>query len=177
MRWLGAGVRALQPFTIRLETPDMSLLAHFARFVAPALGCVSLAIVPTDGMAGEGTHAPALTAWLARYETAWETRNADLAASLFTTDATYHEMPFEAPIVGQKGIRDYWARVTADQRDIDFKSRPIVASDRTGVAEWTATFRSESSGATIELNGVFVLEFDDAGRCTSLREWWHVRQR
>ena len=116
-------------------------------------------------------------AWLARYGAAWETRDADAAAALFTADATYHEMPFDAPISGLDGIRDYWARVTADQREIHFNARPIVVSGNTGVAEWTANFRLESSGATIELNGVFVLEFDATGRCTSLREWWHVRTR
>ncbi|HET7204790.1 MAG TPA: nuclear transport factor 2 family protein [Steroidobacteraceae bacterium] len=115
--------------------------------------------------------------WLARYRAAWESRDPEAAAALFSADATYHEMPFDAPIVGLDGIRNYWARVTADQRDVRFRSRPVVVSGNAGIAEWTATFRRESSGATIELNGVFILEFDAAGRCTSLREWWHVRQR
>lgn len=123
------------------------------------------------------TSATDLDAWLARYKSAWEGRDAAHAASLFSAGATYHEMPFDAPIVGQDAIRDYWARVTADQRDIDFRARPIATSGHTGIAEWSATFRSEGSGATIELNGVFVLDFDAAGLCTRLREWWHVRQR
>jgi len=119
----------------------------------------------------------ALEAWLARYGQAWESRDADKAAALFTPEATYHEMPFDAPLEGAAKIREYWARVTADQRDIDFSSKPIMVDANNGVAEWSATFRTGSTGATIELNGVFVLEFDDAGRCTSLREWWHVRQK
>jgi hypothetical protein len=36
---------------------------------------------------------------------------------------------------------------------------------------------SHRMGGANELNSVFVLQFDDAGRCTSLREWWHVRQK
>lgn len=126
--------------------------------------------------AGTGSTA-GLEAWLARYGAAWEARDAEAAAALFTAKATYHEMPFDAPMVGLDGIRDYWRRVTADQRDIHFRARPIVVSGNTAVAEWGATFRVESSGATIDLDGVFILEFDSAGRCTSLREWWHVRQR
>lgn len=127
-------------------------------------------------MAGQATIA-GLEGWLGRYEVAWESRDAGLAASLFTADATYHEMPFDAPLAGRDAIRDYWLRVTADQRDIDFRARPIAVSGNTGIAEWTATFRLASSGATIDLNGVFVLAFDAAGLCTALREWWHVRQR
>lgn len=138
---------------------------------------LACALLPTGrAMAADLTTA-ALEAWLARYGDAWESRDADKAAALFTPEATYHEMPFDAPIEGAAKIREYWARVTADQRDVDFSARPIMVDGDAGVAEWSARFRTASTGATIELNGVFVLEFDDAGRCTSLREWWHVRQK
>jgi uncharacterized protein (TIGR02246 family) len=146
---------------------------------AHALVLVLLACVTSVGeraVAADLTTA-ALVDWLARYEAAWETRDGNKAAALFTPDATYHEVPFDAPIVGADKIREYWSRVTADQRDIDFAAKPIMVDDDTGVAEWTARFRTESTGATIELNGVFVLTFDAAGRCTALREWWHVRQK
>ena len=144
-----------------------------------ALLMVLLACLVSTGhraVAADLTRA-ALEDWLARYEVAWETRDADKAAALFTPEATYHEVPFDAPIEGAGKIREYWSRVTADQRDVDFSARPIIVDEDTGVAEWSATFRTASTGATIELNGVFVLKFDAAGRCTSLREWWHVRQK
>lgn len=118
-----------------------------------------------------------LAAWLGRYGAAWETRDPDAAASLFTAGATYQETPFDAPMLGHAGIREYWARVTAEQRDVAFQAKPLAVSGGTGIAEWKATFRLASSGATIDLDGVFLLAFDDAGLCTSLREWWHVRQR
>jgi hypothetical protein len=127
-------------------------------------------------------NAPALTvarleAWLARYGQAWESRDADLAAGLFGAEASYQETPYDAPMAGRGAIGDYWRRVTDDQRDVAFRGRPIAVSGDTGIAEWGATFRTASTGATIELNGVFVLAFDATGLCTSLREWWHVRQR
>ena len=146
---------------------------------ARALILVLLACASSAG--GQAVAAELTTAtledWLGRYEVAWETRDANKAAALFTPDATYHEMPFDAPLEGAEKIREYWSRVTADQRDIDFSAKPIMVDDDTGVAEWTATFRTASTGAAIELNGVFVLTFDAAGRCTALREWWHVRQK
>jgi len=117
----------------------------------------------------------ALEKWLAGYERAWESRDAAGAAELFTPTAAYHEMPFEAPKVGQAGIREYWSAVTADQRDIDFKSQVVAVNGQTGVAHWSATFTTASTGAHVELDGVFVLAFDASGRCSDLREWWHLR--
>jgi ketosteroid isomerase-like protein len=117
----------------------------------------------------------ALEKWLAGYELAWESRDAARAAELFTPNASYHEMPFEAPKAAQAGIREYWSSVTADQRDIDFKSQIVAVNGQTGVAHWSATFTAASTGARVELDGVFVLTFDASGRCSELREWWHLR--
>jgi hypothetical protein len=117
----------------------------------------------------------ALEAWLARYKEAWVERDPARAAALFTQDAAYHEMPFDAPKAGRSGIRDYWATVTADQRDIDFTSSVVAVSGSTGIARWAARLKSASSGMRIELDGIFLLTFDDAGLCSELREWWHVK--
>jgi len=145
--------------------------------------CVLRSVAAAGLIAGFAANAPAQTltqpkleAWLKSYEQAWEMRDADLAARIFTSDATYRETPFEAPKAGRAGIREYWAGVTADQRDVQFESNVIAVNGNTGVAHWSAKFRLASSGATVELDGVFVLELDANGLCTSLREWWHIRE-
>jgi hypothetical protein len=116
-----------------------------------------------------------LEAWLTRYEQAWEQRDPAQAAALFTDRAPYHEMPFDAPKEGRAGIRDYWATVTADQRNVDFKSQVVAVNGETGVARWSASLTSAASGTRVELDGVFILKFDRSGLCSELREWWHVR--
>jgi uncharacterized protein (TIGR02246 family) len=117
----------------------------------------------------------ALDAWLKNYEQAWESRDAERAAALFTENARYHEQPFDPPKPGRKGIRDYWTTVTADQRDIDFTFDIIAVNGSTGIARWAASLVSASSGVRVQLDGVFVLTFDASGLCSELREWWHVR--
>jgi ketosteroid isomerase-like protein len=128
----------------------------------------------TGGVAAKPPTVESLGAWLERYGAAWEARDAAAAGRLFTADANYFEMPFAAPKKGRAGIEEYWRGVTADQRDIQFESQAISVSGNKGVAHWSAKFRLQST-ATIELDGVFVLEFDASGACSSLREWWHVR--
>jgi uncharacterized protein (TIGR02246 family) len=131
------------------------------------------AVILANGAAcAQNLNSDALQSWLARYERAWETRDASLAADLFTENASYHEMPFDDPMIGRAAIRDYWARVTADQRDVQFESQVLAVDGNTGVAHWHADFKLESNGATVTLDGVFVLTFDAAGRVQSLREWW-----
>jgi hypothetical protein len=143
---------------------------------AAALGCLTVLVAsgPTPAAAADLTRA-ALEGWLQRYEQAWESRDPAQAAELFTADATYRETPFAEPFRGRAAVRDYWASVTADQRDVDFEYDVIATSGSTGVAHWSATFTQPSSGAKVALDGVFVLELDAEGRlCRSLREWWHL---
>jgi ketosteroid isomerase-like protein len=117
----------------------------------------------------------ALATWLSGYEAAWEQRDAAAAAQLFTADADYHETAYADPFRGRDGIRAYWASVTADQQDIDFESSIVAINGNTGVARWSARLTNASSGAPVELDGVFVLVFDAGGLCSELREWWFVR--
>ena len=116
-----------------------------------------------------------LQGWLDRYGEAWVSRDADAAAALFSADADYFETPYADAFHGRDGIRGYWSTVTADQRDIEFDAQVLAVDGNVGVAEWSATFVSASTGESIGLDGVFVLEFDADGMCTTLREWWFLR--
>lgn len=117
----------------------------------------------------------ALDSWLQSYGAAWEGRDGTAAAELFTLDALYQETPHAEPLRGRTAIAGYWATVTADQADIEFDFDILAVSGRTGIAEWSARFRSISGDVPVELKGVFVLEFAEDGLVSSLREWWHVR--
>ncbi len=114
-----------------------------------------------------------LEAWLAAYGRAWETRDADAVAELFAEGATYQETPFSEPMRGRAAIRDYWNRaVVRYQREPRFSFEILSLEGRRALAHWRGTFNRASNGARVDLDGVFLLEFDGARRCSALREWW-----
>ncbi|MEJ8571022.1 nuclear transport factor 2 family protein [Microbaculum marinum] len=128
-----------------------------------------------DGQGGPQLDRAQVEAWLAAYGTAWVERDADKAAALFSKDATYHEKAFEPVMTGQDAIRDYWQTVTADQRDITFRSTLWSVSDTVAIAHWAAELTLASAGKQARLDGVFHLTFatgSDPLVCTALREWW-----
>jgi hypothetical protein len=114
--------------------------------------------------------------WLERYGRAWSERDPDAAARLFSETATYHETPFDPPAVGRDAIRLYWADVPLTQADISFRGRILAVAGQTAIAAWKATFTRRHTGAQVELDGIFLLRFDDRGLCDELREWWHRRE-
>jgi ketosteroid isomerase-like protein len=116
-----------------------------------------------------------LSNWLDAYGNAWETRDADAAARIFSADATYQVTPYEEPHRGQEGVHKYWAGVTENQRNVQFDYEAISVSGNTGIAHWSAMFDVAPDGPKLELNGIFVLEFDESGKVRQLREWWHLK--
>lgn len=119
-------------------------------------------------------HASDVKDFLAKYKKAWETRDADLAAGLFTRDARYKENPFGEPIVGREAIHDYWKAATARQEDIHFNASNSFHVGYIVVAEWTCTYRDRSSGAQRELAGMFFADFYGK-QIRAFREYWHSR--
>lgn len=112
--------------------------------------------------------------WLDAYGRAWQTGDAKAVMTLFAPGASYHETPFDPPLVGLDAIHDYWkAGAGQSQADVVFTYEPLSVTGDGGVAHWTATFVRVPSGAAVRLDGVLVARFDAAGRCTEFREWWH----
>jgi ketosteroid isomerase-like protein len=114
-----------------------------------------------------------LEKWLDSYGRAWENRDPEAAAALFSQDVSYFETPFGEPARGRDGVRDYWANATRNQADISFSYAIVSVTGRQGIARWSARITRVSTSITVTLDGIFLLEFDDGGLCRELREWWH----
>lgn len=114
-----------------------------------------------------------VTGWLRALGDAWERRDPEAAAALFTDDATYSTDPFTPPRRGRPAVRAYWAGEVAGQRDVRVRfGEPVVSGDR-AVAEWWATLRDDGADpAGSTLAGIVVLRFAADGRCAALREYW-----
>lgn len=145
------------------------LMAAFA-----TISCSAEQSVATQSGSAEISEAD-FAAWLDGYKEAWETRDAAKAGALFTEDATYQDMPFNDAMNGRAAIEEYWSGVTADQRDVRFTYEVLTCDGDECLARWHAAFSSASSGAAIELDGVFLIAFADGRTAKSLKEWWHVQ--
>jgi ketosteroid isomerase-like protein len=117
-----------------------------------------------------------LDGWLRDYGAAWEARDGELAAALFTEDGVYCWGPYETPIEGRAAIRDRWSRATGGQRDVAFRHELLGIDGDRGFARWWSAFTDSDTGERVELDGVFVLDFAGDGLCGQLQEWWLARE-
>lgn len=119
---------------------------------------------------------PDFDGWLRRYGAAWETRDPEAAAALFSADARYHWTPFQEPKRGPEEIAAAWREATDRQRNVRFSHEILAVAGATGLARWH-TRLERSTGRRVELDGVLLAEFGDDGLCRLFREWWHSSER
>ncbi len=158
-----------------MKTSRQSARSAVLTAIAALTAVFCLAAQPASAETKAAVTTQDFAAWLDGYKEAWETRDAAKAGALFTADATYHENPFEDEMQGRAAIEEYWAGVTADQRDVAFTYEVLTCYEDKCLAQWHAAFTSASGGAAIELDGVFLCAFADAKTVKSLKEWWHLK--
>lgn len=117
-----------------------------------------------------------LSGWLEGYGGAWEAGDPEAAAGLFTDDATYRETPFEEPMRGSAGHLELLGGGPPDPAGRALRLRGAGGGGEPRGGRWWASFVRVPGGVRVDLDGIFVLMFDQDGQCTSLEEWWHGRE-
>jgi len=117
-----------------------------------------------------------VTAWLDAYVHAWKTYDPRAIGDLFSENATYAYDPFSEPIRGRAAIVASWVEQPDTPGTYDGHYEPIlIEGHRAVINGWSRYFEQDGSTLRAEWNNIFVLRFDDEGRCTEYREWYMQR--
>ena len=122
-------------------------------------------------------HRDRLGSWLQRFGRAWEDRDSDLAAALFSDDGSYRETPFEEAVRGAHEIRSYWSKLPEARGDIRFTFEILAVTEQWGIAHWHGSYTRVDGTTRLELDGILLVSLADDGRCRDFREWSISRQR
>ena len=108
--------------------------------------------------------------WLDAYVEAWRTYDADLIGALFSEDASYAYTPWDTPTRGREAIVTEWLANQDAPGSWEAEYHPLIVSDAGVVARGQTRY---ADGNVYE--NLWLLEFDDAGRCTSYVDWYMKR--
>ena len=107
--------------------------------------------------------------WVAAYEAAWRSAGTDALRSFFAEGARYLHSPYSEAIVGLAAIAQMW-EAEREGPDEVFKLETSVVA----VEGDTAIVRAQvfyGDPVRQEYRDLWVVQFDDAGRCISFEEW------
>jgi hypothetical protein len=109
--------------------------------------------------------------WIQAMGAAWEARDKNSFAQLFTENAHYYWTPFDQVLAGRDQIGGAVGQAFANQQNIKFRYNVIDWSDRAGTAHWRCTF--DRDGKQIIVDGILRAIIDEDGFCEEFKEWWH----
>jgi ketosteroid isomerase-like protein len=119
-----------------------------------------------------------VAAWLGAYVRAWETYDPDAIGALFAEDATYVYYPFEEPVRGRIGIVASWLENKDAPGTYEGRYELVAIEGDLAVAQGRSRYYKDSSKGEVvrEYDNLFLIRFDDQGRCRSIREWYMGRR-
>ncbi len=116
-----------------------------------------------------------VSAWLDAYVHAWKTYDPQAIGALFSDQATYAYDPFNKPVRGRAAIVAFWLEDRDDPGTYDGHYEPIMIEVNRAVTNGRSLYYKQDGSISAEWDNIFVLRFDDEGRCVEYREWYMKR--
>lgn len=92
---------------------------------------------------------------------------------LYSPDVLYYWTPFDEPKRGLEEITAASHEASSRQEKIEFSYEVLAVKGNRGWARWSCSFVRVSTRRKVHIDGILQSTFDDDGRCTEFREWWH----
>lgn len=119
-----------------------------------------------------------VTRWLERYVAAWRSYEPDDIRALFSEDAVYRYHPWdEAPeaVEGREAIVASWLAEPDAPAAWEASYRPWVVEGDRAAAVGVSRYRATDVEPEAVYHNVFLLRFDEEGRCAEFVELYMLR--
>ncbi|BCJ54441.1 hypothetical protein Asp14428_59160 [Actinoplanes sp. NBRC 14428] len=114
------------------------------------------------------TNLDAVTAWVDRYRTAWESNDPEDIGGLFAEDAAYFTEPWAEPWRGRDAIVAGWLEHRDEPGTTTFEWHPLIITDDLAIIEATTHYTSPPR----TYSNMWVLRLDIGGQARQFTEWW-----
>lgn len=108
-----------------------------------------------------------VTRWIDAYVDAWRSNDPESIAALFTEDATYAYHPWDEPLQGRETIVADWLSEPDEPESWEAEYRPLLVHDDRSIVTGITRYADGKTYANL-----FVIDFDDEGRCRAFTEWY-----
>lgn len=121
------------------------------------------------------TDRASVSGWLTRYVAAWKSYDRDSIGELFSDDAECRYHPFDEPLKGREAIVESWLEDPDEAGTYDGRYEPIAVDGDVAVAVGESIYHRPEGSVDRVYDNVFVLRFDEEGRCREFTEWFMKR--
>lgn len=113
--------------------------------------------------------------WLQRYIDAWKSYDRDQIGDLFGERAEYRYHPYDEPVRGRQAIVASWLHEPDPDGTYHARYEPVVVEGNVAVARGNSSYFDDSGNVEKIYDNLYVMAFDDDGRCVDFTEWFMQR--
>ena len=106
----------------------------------------------------------------------WKNRDVERVMSTIAEDCAYYETVFDKPCLDIHAIRRLWEVAPEYQKDIEYSYEILAENEKCGIIHFRLTRTVLATGNRVEMDGIFQVSLDEAGRCTYFKQWLSVRE-
>ncbi len=111
--------------------------------------------------------------WLSNYVEVWKSYDPEAIRALFSEDARYYYSAYSEPLEGREAIIADWLENPDKAGTFEAEYKLMATNGNLAVANGRSTyFEDDGKTPRREFDNIFVLEFDDTGRCSLFKEWY-----
>lgn len=108
--------------------------------------------------------------WVDAYLSAWTSNDGTDIEALFTPDATYRHRPYREPITGRAAIVADWIEHKDEPGSWQAQFEPLIVHENLAIVTGSVDYTNAE-----RYSNLWVVRFDDDGRCADYTEWWMER--
>lgn len=110
-------------------------------------------------------------AWVRGYEQLWRTAGTDGLAELFAAGISYLPSPWATPVVGLPALAEFWESERSGPDESFTMTPEVIAVDGPTAVVRVSVEYGEPGASGSRWRDLWVLEFDEDGRCAVFEEW------
>lgn len=114
--------------------------------------------------------------WLDAYVAAWRSYDPQAIRALFNADVVYRPSPYAQPLNGPDAVANAWIEENDPPDSWTADYHAIAVNGDLGVGRGITRYRARDGRPAQEYANLFLLRFDDQGRCREYDEWFVKRR-
>lgn len=116
---------------------------------------------------------------LAKLLKAWEEKNVEAVVGLMSDDFEYFESPLDVPLTKLQQIRELWKPVETFEAEVKLSFSTLGVEKAYGIFRIKGTYEHtyDQTKKTTQIDRIFLLAVDEAGKITKFMQWREAKDR
>ncbi|MCI8347364.1 MAG: SnoaL-like domain-containing protein [Bacilli bacterium] len=113
--------------------------------------------------------------WIKEFMESWKELDWERTLKTLDKEIKYYENPIDEPCKNFAEVTNLWNVVADNQKDIEYKYQIIAYSEENCIVNWQMTRVMTKTNTKQEIDGIFQIALNDAGKCTLFKQWRFTR--